>query len=121
LNKSLLDFLLGSLINKLLVEGNNGLGKSLTDSINLRSVTYFTLLFVYSIKSFFLHTTTLDANSNVNVGETLFTQKKDNFVDLEFQDLRLKELDGRTIDANETMTTLTVGNSGGSFLYKKKT
>ena len=66
LNKDFLDFLLGSFINVLLVEGNNSLSKSLTDSINLRDVT-----------------TTMSADSDVNVGETFFTQKKDNFVDLE--------------------------------------
>jgi hypothetical protein len=38
----------------------------LTDSINLRSVT-----------------TTVDANSDVSVGETFLTQKKDDFINLE--------------------------------------
>lgn len=39
LNEDFLDFLLGSLIDELLVESDNSLGKSLTDGINLRSVT----------------------------------------------------------------------------------
>ena len=66
LDEDLLDFLLGSFINVLLVKGNNSLGKSLTDSINLRNVT-----------------TTVGADSDVNVGETFFTQEKDDFVNLE--------------------------------------
>jgi hypothetical protein len=40
LDKNFLDFLLGSFVNVLLVESNNGLGKSLTDSVDLRSMTY---------------------------------------------------------------------------------
>jgi hypothetical protein len=39
LNKNFLDLLLGSLIDKLLVEGNDSLGESLTDSIDLGNVT----------------------------------------------------------------------------------
>jgi hypothetical protein len=39
LDKDFLDLLLGGLIDKLLVEGNNSLGKSLTDSVDLRGVT----------------------------------------------------------------------------------
>jgi len=40
LNKDFLDFLLGGLIDELLVEGNDSLGKSLTDSVDLGDVTY---------------------------------------------------------------------------------
>jgi hypothetical protein len=100
LNKGFLDLLLGSFIDKLLVESNDGLGKSLTDSINLRSVT-----------------TTLDADSDINVGETFLTQKKNNFVNFELQDLRFKEFDRGTVDADETVTTLAVGNGSGGFLW----
>jgi hypothetical protein len=103
LDESFLDLLLGSLVDKLLVESNDGLGKSLADSINLRSVT-----------------TTLDADSDINVGETFFTQKKDNFVDLELQDLGLEELDGGTVDTDETVTTLKLFNAFGVFFLKKK-
>jgi hypothetical protein len=39
LDEDFLDLLLGGLIDKLLVEGNDGLGKSLTDGVDLRSVT----------------------------------------------------------------------------------
>ena len=99
LNEDFLDLLLGSFINKLLVESNNGLGKSLTDSINLRGVT-----------------TTVNANSDISVGETFLTQKKDNFVDLELQDLGFKELNGRTVDTDETVTTLAVSDGSSGFL-----
>jgi hypothetical protein len=39
LDEDFLDFLLGGLIDELLVEGNDSLGKSLTDGIDLGSVT----------------------------------------------------------------------------------
>jgi hypothetical protein len=39
LDKDFLDFLLGGLIDELLVEGNDSLGKSLTDGVDLRNVT----------------------------------------------------------------------------------
>jgi len=99
LNEDFLDLLLGGLINKLLVESNNGLGKSLTDSINLRSVT-----------------TTVNANSDISVSETFLTQKKDDFVDLELQDLGFEELNGRTIDTDETVAALAVSDSSSGFL-----
>ena len=41
LDKDFLDFLLGSFIDVLLVESNDGLSKSLTDSIDLGDNTYF--------------------------------------------------------------------------------
>jgi hypothetical protein len=99
LNKDFLDLLLGGLINELLVKSNDSLGKSLTDSINLRSVT-----------------TTVDADSDISVGETFFTQKKDNFVDLELQDLGFEELNGRTVDTDETVATLAVSDGSSGFL-----
>jgi hypothetical protein len=39
LDKDFLDFLLGGFIDELLVEGNNGLSKSLTNGVDLRNVT----------------------------------------------------------------------------------
>ena len=99
LDEDFLDFLLGSFINELLVESNDGLSKSLTDSVDLRSVT-----------------TTVNSDSDVNVGETFFTQKEDNFVDLELQDLGFEEFNGRTVDTDETTTTLTVGDGSSGFL-----
>jgi hypothetical protein len=40
LDEDFLDFLLGSFVNVLLVESNDSLGKGLTDSVDLRGVTY---------------------------------------------------------------------------------
>jgi hypothetical protein len=45
LDEGFLDLLLGSLIDKLLVESDNGLGKSLTDGVDLGSVTYYHIIF----------------------------------------------------------------------------
>ena len=102
LNKDFLDFLLGSFIHVLLIKGNDGLGKSLTDSIHLRDVT-----------------TTVSTDTDVDVSETFFTQEKDDFIHLEFQDLGFEKFKRRTVDTDETTSTLTVGNSSGGFLYKK--
>ena len=61
-------------------------------------------------------TTTLDANADVNVGETLLTEKKEDFVDLELENGGLQEFKRGTVHADETTSTLAVSNSGGSFL-----
>ena len=62
-------------------------------------------------------TTTLDTDADVNVSETLFTEEKDNFVDLELQNGGFQEFKGRAVDADKTTSTLAVSNSGGSFLF----
>jgi hypothetical protein len=58
----------------------------------------------------------LDAKTNVNVGETFFTEEKDNFVNLELQDFGFEEFKRRTIDADETTSTLAVSDSSSGFL-----
>jgi hypothetical protein len=76
--------------------------------------SFFACYWIYRCK---IHTTTVDTNSDISVGETLFTQEKDNFIDLELQDLGFEEFDGGTVDTDETMTTLAVSNSSGGFLW----
>jgi hypothetical protein len=131
LNKDFLDLLLGGLIDKLLVKSNNGLGKSLTDGVDLRDVTCkekvcndekerkvrtFTLCGMDSNKNLIMRTTTVDTDANINVAEAFLTEKKNNFVDLELHDLGFKELDRGTIDTNETLSALAVSDGGGGFL-----
>jgi hypothetical protein len=99
LEEDLLELVLGGLIDVLLVVGNDGLGKSLTDSIDLGSVS-----------------TTLDADADVDVGELVRANAEDGLVDLELQDIGLNELNGGTVEADETLTGLAVSNGGGGFL-----
>ena len=81
------------------VVGNNGLRDRLADGIHLRGVS-----------------TTLHTKTNVNRGESLLAGNKDRLVDLEAQDLRLEERDGRAVDVNEAATLLRVSDSSRSLL-----
>jgi hypothetical protein len=128
LNKDFLDLLLGSLIDKLLVESNDGLSKSLTDGVDLRDVTcgkevkrqniQDITLFVLSngLNGISMRTTTVDTDANVNVAETFLAEEKNDFVNLELHDLGFKELERGTIDTNETLSALAVSDGGGGFL-----
>lgn len=98
-DKGLLRLVLGLLINELLVVGNDTLGNSLTDGVNLGDVT-----------------TTVNADTDVNVGELVETSDEEGLVDLVSEDLGLDKGDGRTVDLEETLTGLDVGNSSGSLL-----
>ena len=60
--------------------------------------------------------TTLHTKTNVNRGESLLAGNKDRLVDLEAQDLRLEERDGRAVDVDEAATLLRVGDSSRSLL-----
>jgi hypothetical protein len=62
----------------------------------------------------------LDTETDINVGETFFTEEKDNFVNLELQDFRFEEFKRRTIDADKTTSTLAVSDSSSGFLFQKK-
>jgi hypothetical protein len=63
-----------------------------------------------------VHTTTIDTNADVNVGETLLTEKKDNFVDLELHDLRFEKLERGSVNTDKTLSTLAVSDGSSGFL-----
>lgn len=84
-----------------MVIGNNSLGKGLTDGIDLRSVT-----------------TTLHTDANVNVGEALLAQDQDGLKDLQTKDLWLDQLQGDTINTNQTLASLAMSDSSGGFLLR---
>lgn len=67
LDKSLLELVLGVLVNVLLVVGDNRLGDGLTDGVDLRGVT-----------------TTGDADTDVDTGEFVGSHDQDGLVDLCF-------------------------------------
>lgn len=66
LDESLLEEVLGVLVNELLVVGNEGLGDGLTDGVDLGSVA-----------------TTGDADADVDVGELVEADDEDGLVDLQ--------------------------------------
>ena len=65
-------------------------------------------------------TTTLDTDTDVNVGEALLAENEDGLVDLSPQDLRLNELKRRTVDLDETVTALAISDGSGGLLLKGK-
>jgi hypothetical protein len=99
LEEDLLNLVLGGLIDVLLVVGDDGLGKSLADSVDLRSVS-----------------TSLDTDTDVNVGELVRANTENGLVDLELQNIRLDELKRGTVETDQTPAGFAVGNSGSGFL-----
>ena len=57
-------------------------------------------------------TTTSDSNSDIDVGELVQTNQQQWFVNLESQDFWFDQSDWRTVNLNQTLTGLDVGNSG---------
>ena len=88
LDHKLLQLSLGGLIVILLVEGNEALGDSLTDGHDLGAWT-----------------STTDTNAHVKILEFVSTQKEDGFVNLEAERRGFKELDGLSVDFDETSSS----------------
>lgn len=68
---------------------------TLTDGVDLGSVT-----------------TTGDADTDVNVGELVEANDEERLVDLEAEDLGLNQVQGRTVDLDETTAGLAVSDGG---------
>jgi hypothetical protein len=102
LDKGLLEEVLGVLVDELLVVGDEGLGDSLSDSINLGNLS-----------------TATHADPDVHIGELVEANDEKRLIDLESQDLGLDELEGTSVDLNETAASLAVGNGGGGLLLAK--
>lgn len=77
------------LIDELLVVGDDGLGNSLTDGVDLGSVT-----------------SSGDADTDVDVGELVETDDEEGLVDLEAEDLGLDKVDGGSVNLDESTTSL---------------
>ena len=60
--------------------------------------------------------TTLDTDTDVNDTESVLAGGKDGLVDLESEDLRLKEVEGRAVNVDEATTLLRVCNRGGGLI-----
>ena len=98
-DQDVLDLVLGSLINILLVESNDTLSDSLSDGVNLSGLS-----------------STLNSNSDVKVGESLLSQKKDRLESLKSEDLRLKKLNWTSVDLDQTSSLLAESDGGGGLL-----
>lgn len=90
-------------IDVLRVVRNDSLCDRLADGVDLGSVS-----------------TTLYADTDVDGGEGFLASLEDGLVDLEAEDLRLKEVDGGTVDVDETTTLLGVRDRSGR-LYTQHT
>lgn len=97
--EDLLQFVLRLFVNEFLVVSNQTLGNSLSDGVDLRDVT-----------------TTGDSNSDVDVGELVQTGQQQWLVDLESQDLWLNQSDWGTVDLDQTLTGLNVGDGSSRLL-----
>lgn len=109
LDESLLELVLGVLVDVLLVVGDDGLGDGLADGVDLRGVT-----------------TTGDADADVDIGcvvlvtsshfnmrlrvrtELVKAEDEDGLVDLEAQNLGLDKGKRLSVDLDETLTSLGV-------------
>ena len=76
--------------------GDDGLGDGGTDGVDLGS-----------------HTTALDADADVKVGELLLSEDKDRLEGLESEGLGLDKLNGLTIDLDEATALLGKSASSG--------
>lgn len=97
--EDLLQFVLRLFVNEFLVVSNQTLGNSLSDGVDLRDVT-----------------TTGDSNSDVDVGKLVQTGQQQWLVNLESQDLWLNQSDWGTVDLDQTLTGLNVGDGSSRLL-----
>merc|ERR1739845_37624 len=95
--KDLLDLLLSGFVHVLLVPRYDSLGEGLTDGVHLRDVT-------------------TAPDPDVHAGELVRSEEEDGLEDLVPQYLRLNELNGRTIDLDQTTASLDKGDGDGGFL-----
>ena len=77
------------LIDELLVVCNDGLGDGLTDGVDLGGVS-----------------TTSNSDTDIDTGELVKTDDQDGLVDLESQDLGLDEVEGLSVDLDESLSSL---------------
>jgi len=93
-NELLLQLHSAESIDVLGVVGNEGLGDSLTDSINLRGVP-----------------STFHSDADIKGSEGFFTSNKDGLVNLKTEDFRLNEVDRGAVNTDKSATFAGVGDS----------
>jgi len=87
------------LVDVLLVVGDDGFGNGLADGVDLRGVT-----------------TTGDADADVDISELVNTEDQDGLVNLESQDLGLDLGKRLSVNLDETLSGLAVGDSSRGLL-----
>jgi len=81
-----------------LVVGNQGLGNSLSDSVDLGNMT-----------------TALDFDSDINTSKTVLAQKENGFVEFVLEETGFNDGQWSAIHFNEPMAAFAVRNSRGGF------
>lgn len=99
LDEGLLEHVLAVLVDELLIIGNQRLGNSLTDGINLGGVT-----------------TARDADADVDVRELVESDHEEGLIDLEAQNLGLDQAKGTAVDLDQTVASLAVGDGSSRLL-----
>ncbi len=84
------------------MESNKTLGNGLSDGVDLRNVS-----------------TTVDLDSDVNVGELVEANNEERLVDLHSEDSGLNEGNGGTVELDQALAGLDVGNGGGGLFLSK--
>lgn len=87
-------------MHTLLMVGNQGLGKSLTDGVDLSNVT-----------------SALDTDADVNRCKTGMSEKEDGLKNLEPKNLGFNKLNRAAVNLNKTTASLAVGNSNSTSLH----
>jgi len=65
-------------------------------------------------------TTSVRADADINAGEPLGAEEENGLPHLKAEGLGLDEVEGNTVDLDETLALLGVGDGGGGFLCEKK-
>ena len=97
--QKILDLLLASLVDVLLVVRDERLSDRLSHGVHLGHVS-----------------ATLHADANVNIRETLLAEQKDRLNRLEAESVRLHEVNRDAVEANKALSSLGVGDRDGGFL-----
>ena len=90
----LFKFSLCVFVDVFLIIGDDGFGDSLSDGVDLASVT-----------------TTSALNSDVKIGESLGSEKEDGLIDLNSQGCGLKDIEWVSVDSDDTGTGLAGSDS----------
>jgi len=98
-HKGTLELVLGLLVDILLVVGDKTLGEGLADGVDLRDVA-----------------TTSDSDADVKASELVKADNEERLEDLHTDDLGLNEREGHTVDLDQALSLLDVGNGGGRLL-----